>query len=76
MFWLYITAALLITIGSGFSLLRSESTIDYYRTIVRDGRNDDRAKMIVYSYFAGLGAVGLGVAIIAIGIVVSLLSHQ
>jgi hypothetical protein len=60
----YIAGTLLITLGSVFSILRSEATIDYYRTIVRDGRKDPHARWMLTAYHVGLGAVALGGAMI------------
>ena len=73
MLWVYIVAILLILVGSAFSLLRSASTIDYYRTIVRDGREDSYARWVIFGYYAGLAAVATGMAVIVGAAIYSLI---
>jgi hypothetical protein len=76
MLTLYIVAAVLIVVGSWFSLLRSASTIDYYRTIVRDGRNDPYARWVVVRYYAGLCSAGLGLLLLACALLLTLLNGE
>ena len=69
MSWLFIIAALMIITGASFSILRDPETVDYCRTIIRDGRKDEAAKNFMAMYTAGLIIMGIGAVLFLVAIV-------
>lgn len=65
-------AAILIIGGAWNSLFRSQSTVDYYRTIVRDKRQDDQAKRFMFFYYAGMVAFVLGLLLLLVVLMLTL----
>jgi hypothetical protein len=74
MSWLFVISILLIIVGASFSILRDPQTIDYCRTIVRDGRKDDYARNIMAMHTAGLVMMSVGLLLL-IASVILVLEH-
>lgn len=71
---LLVISVFMIVTGSAFSILRDPSTIDYCKTIVKDGRRDSHAQNVVAMYKIGswLAAVGL----VMLSIVATIMATQ
>ncbi len=69
MLWMAVAGLFLIMAGSMLSVLRSSTTVDYYRTMVRDGRDDAAAKRFMAGYYAGIMSLLLGVALVLCSVV-------
>lgn len=61
MLWFFAASSLMIVLGAAFSVLRNPQTLDYCRTLVNDGRKDDRARMTITLYKAGLTVFLVGI---------------
>lgn len=72
MLWVAIAGLLLVVIGSPLSILRSSSTLEYYRTMLRDGRDDNDAKRVMFGYYAGIAAMVIGAIMIVVSFIMSL----
>jgi hypothetical protein len=64
MIWFFAASSLMIVIGAAFSVLRNPQTLDYCRTLINDGRKDDRARVTIALYKAGLTVLLLGTVLL------------
>ena len=60
MVWVFGISSAMIIVGASFSILRDPQTLDYCRTMVRDGRKDEYARSVVTKYNVGLGVLIVG----------------
>jgi hypothetical protein len=69
---LTLIAAVLVLVGASMSLFRNRSAVEYYRTIVADGRNDPSAKHFMFFYYTGyvLMITGAGLLLFSLGKVI------
>jgi len=74
MSWLFIISALMIITGASFSILRDPQTVDYCRTIVRDGRKDEAAKNFMAMYTSGIVIMCIGAVLLLFTIVATVLT--